>query len=549
VDPLMSDGSQRKLFELLDARHPAELRLAALTVLEHLGSLAGNQGEVLLRALEDADPQFRLRAIRAVGRLGIENALPVLLARIRLGGPESEAAAAAAAQLGPRAARALEGLMTEVPPGLRTRIAGALASGDNRTAETAAVAALADTDPNVVMAAARSIMARVPTLDRGHRRRLADLAMSRLTARGQAALSSATEEALLRLLAAVEDTRALKVLWQRAAAGGSPSVRAAALESLGRLPIRFDRAAIQVLMGCARDADFQVAAPALILLSKSKTTAAALADWIALLQAPDVATRRFALERIGNLDRLDVARAVMPLLDDSDPELRSQASTCLKQTASGNRLLAEAILNAESPERAWFLAKVYAQKGEWPKTALGKKILERAFKYLEAADRRAEALLLVFREADADKLRDLLERRALALRKEKTYVAANAYFRMLMRDPASPQALRLESALCALKVSKRDSEVEARLADPAIQQLGALIRRGTEDLADLVRSAGWLMADDLFYVGFHFIESKGTEREFGAQVLEHMLKRFPRNSLSRFAKQKLKAQGFKVGRA
>src|SRR5262249_17413694 len=96
--------------------------------------------------------------------------------------------------------------------------------------------------------------------------------------------------------------------------------------------------------------------------------------------------------------------------------------------------------------------------------------------------------------------------------------------------------------------SKRDAELEARLADPAIQQLGTLVRRGTEDLAELVRKASWLDADDLFYVGFHFIEGKGSERDFGALVLEHMLKRFPRNSLSRFAKQKLKAQGFKVGR-
>src|SRR5262249_19650211 len=103
----LSDSNQRKLLELLDAKHPAELRLAALTVLEHLGSLAGNNGKVVLEALDDTDPDFRLRAIRAVGRLGIEGALPVLLARIRQGGPESEAAAGAAAQLGPRAARAL----------------------------------------------------------------------------------------------------------------------------------------------------------------------------------------------------------------------------------------------------------------------------------------------------------------------------------------------------------------------------------------------------------------------------------------------------------
>src|SRR5215469_6169100 len=117
----MSNGSDRKLWELLDARHPAELRLSALTVLEHLGSLGANRGEAFLKALDDADPQFRLRAIRAVGRLGMESALPVLVARIRAGGQESEAAAIAAAQMGPRAARALEGLMNEVPPGLRTR--------------------------------------------------------------------------------------------------------------------------------------------------------------------------------------------------------------------------------------------------------------------------------------------------------------------------------------------------------------------------------------------------------------------------------------------
>src|SRR5206468_11794831 len=120
--------------------------------------------QVLLAALDDADPSVRLQALTAVGKLRIESALARLLERITEGGLESEVAAQAAARLGARGTNALRGLMSKVAPGLRRRIASAMGAAGTSTAETAAVDALLDSDPGVVAAAASSLISEVTSL-------------------------------------------------------------------------------------------------------------------------------------------------------------------------------------------------------------------------------------------------------------------------------------------------------------------------------------------------------------------------------------------------
>jgi hypothetical protein len=53
----------------------------------------------------------------------------------------------------------------------------------------------------------------------------------------------------------------------------------------------------------------------------------------------------------------------------------------------------------------------------------------------------------------------------------------------------------------------------------------------------------WLEPEDLFYLGFHFIEKDGSPRRFGGFVLQLLLKRSPKSKLAKDAKAKLKAAG------
>ena len=170
------------------------------------------------------------------------------------------------------------------------------------------------------------------------------------------------------------------------------------------------------------------------------------------------------------------------------------------------------------------------------------RIIEQAF--LDAGDRRADALLFVLREADNRALRDRLEERALAARKKKQYAQALVYFRLLTRDPACAADVRLEQAACALKLSGHDLAADARSGDPALEQIARLVNSHEAEACVFVQRAKWLDAGDLFYLGFHFAEKDRREKEFGGDVLRLLIKRSPRSKLARDARSKLEREGF-----
>src|SRR5438105_4707969 len=169
----MLDATGKKLLRLLRPDTGTEVRRAAVQVVGELGVRDAELNKLLCELLGDADPPLRLETIQAVGKLRIDAALPQLVARISEGGVESEAAAQAAARLGPRGTQALRELMGKVAPGLRRRIAGALTAAGAGRAETGALAALLDSDPGVVDAAARSLSGQVPSLTETQRKSLA----------------------------------------------------------------------------------------------------------------------------------------------------------------------------------------------------------------------------------------------------------------------------------------------------------------------------------------------------------------------------------------
>jgi hypothetical protein len=538
----MLDATGKKLVRLLHPDQAAEVRAAAALVAGELGVRDAELGEALGRLADDPESAVRLRAMEAGGKLRVESLLPRLLPRIEAGGPESEVAAQAAARLGAKGLKAVQDVMAAAPPGLKRRLAGALAASGTASAENAALDALLDKDSGVVDAAARSLLAEVPSLTAAHRKALADHLLELLAGKKRPALAPASESALVRVLAALDDPRAEPVFWQRVTGNGSPELRAACVQALGPRPPA-DKDKLRQLLACAADRDFRVAAPALMLLKGVPVPDRSVKDWLPLFDAPDPAARRFAVEKLGDKDQPDLAAALLRQLGHRDKGLRDQALAALAKLKSGRAALADALLDAETPDEAWNLARAQAPfvreqaKGTWDK------LFAAAGKHLEAGDRRADALLFLLREADAVRLRDAVEERAAALRKKKHYAAALAHLRALTRDPACAEAVRFEAAALTLKLSEKDLAGEARAADPSLQQFARLVHSHDVPPAERLRPTKWLDARDLFYLGFHFLEGDRGEREFGAEVLRLLQKRSPGTKLAKDARNKLRGAG------
>jgi len=526
--------NNENLLRLLDPDHPAEVRCAAALVLGELGGRDGGVGKALGACLQDDNPAVRRQAIQTVGKLRVETVLPVLLERIRTGGEEAELAARAAARLGARGTRGLQDLMPAVAPGLRRYIAAALAGGGTASSNAAVTGVLLDSDPKVVEAAVTSLIAEIPSLTGAQRRARADQLLAVAKDR-KTPHPPATVAAVVRLLAALEDPRAEEVLWEE--------VRSAALAALGKWATSPTKDHLQRLFSSAADADFRVAAPALVLLRRVPADAKSQPYWLNMLRAHDVGVRQLALEKIGDRDSAEVAAALLEQLDHAVPDLREAALARLTRTAKGREALTDALLESESPDRAWNLARAQATFAkDFPK-GWREKVFATAADYVEAADRRADALLFLLREADAADLHDRLEERAVALRKKKAYPTALLYLRLLARDPAIGFATRLELASCGLKVSAKDLAREARTTDPCLANFANLIQQDDEELLRQLGKMKWLDAEDLYYLGFHFAEHEGRAKKFAGEVLHLVVKRSARSKLAQAAKSKLRGAG------
>jgi len=538
----MAESNIKKLLHLLGPDQPAHVRTAAALVIGELGDRDGEIGAALCQYLNDPDLAVRVQVITAVGRLRIDQALPRLLQSVQAGGDEAERAAQAVAHLGVKGTRALQDLMDKVAPGLRRRIAGALAAGGTASAETAAVDALLDKDPGVVEAATRSLIGNIPSLTPHHRQALADHLLDLLKGK-KAGLASPSETAVVRLLAALDDARAEKILWDRILPPHPAEMRAAALQALGKWVEGPGKDQVKRLLACAGDVDFRVAAPALMILKTLPAAKQAPSEWLALLDAPDVTVRHFAIEKLGERDSPEIASALLKQLDHPGKFLGAQAVVRLAKMKHGRSALGEALLKAESPEKCWFLAKELAAPAKEFPTAWGAPLFPKACSWLDANDRRGEALLSLLRDLDPEGVHKRLEKRALELRKKKKYADAVNYLRLIVRDPACAPATRMELGACGLRISNHDLSGEARAADHALLQFNRLLPGYESEILAFLKKTKWLGPEDLFYLGFHFADQSGPSRKFGGQVLKLLIQRSGRTKVAQDAKRKLRSAG------
>ncbi len=536
------DVPVKKLVRLLAADQPAEVRAAAVRVLTELGVKDAEASAELIARLDDPDPAVRITAIQAAGKLKLTKALPVLLERIKGGGPEANQAADAAVKLGVDAVRKLQDLMHHIVPGLRRYIAAALTTVSAAGAE-AGVSVLLDRDPQIALAAANAIIGRIPTLPADQKKALVDELLSVATDRKKK-LPPPAELPVVKVLTALNDPTAADALWDRTQPGYSHEVRAMALGTVGGWLKTPTKEQWKRLFANAAERDFAVVAPALLILTRLPASDKQLAEWLELLHAPDAAARKLAIDKIGDKDTAEVAAGLMAQLTHPDRALRDAARGRLATLEHGRKSLVAALLAADTQDEMWQLARLIAPFAKNFAAKLRADVTARACQFLEADDHKCDPLFFLLREADPAALRDELFEKAVAERKKKDYETALQYLKLLARDPAIGFGVRLELAMVGLKLSAKNVAADSRNLDPSLRNFASAVSQDAEEAAAQIGKAKWLDADDLFYLGFHFAEQVGQEREFGLGVLRQVVKG-SKGKAAAAAKNKLKSLGVK----
>ena len=245
-------------------------------------------------------------------------------------------------------------IMQEVSPSVRSRMAAVLAKSNTGHSLVVTAQGLLDADPKVIDNTARSLAMEVPAYTPPQRHALAKFLIEALSAKR---IAPKSEAALLRCYRRL----------QRSEGGGpvpGPASCRLTRPRCGRRRCKQLRRGaepgtekrLQALLTCAGERDFSIVAGALMMLKKVAVNAKNSKHWITLLDAPDVATRRFAVEKLQGVENAEVARAMLAQLRHPDRTLREETLKALVGYDAGRSAVLDELLDAAEVDRVWFLA-------------------------------------------------------------------------------------------------------------------------------------------------------------------------------------------------
>ncbi|MCI0343738.1 MAG: HEAT repeat domain-containing protein, partial [Planctomycetales bacterium] len=517
-----------------------ELRCAALRVLGELDESGKPVLDVVRAALREGPEALRVYALAAAERLGVMEVLPDILPFLGDRAQVGRKAGEVVAGLGVRAlAHLLKGLETARGE-TRQAMLGVLGGVPGAKAEQALIRSLGDSDAEAVEGAARALSIRLGGLRGPGRRTLGDQVAALLRTRKR--LTQEAAGSSLRVLGRVGDPHYRPLLLDFAAPDQPPPVRREALLALAALPAPphgGDRLMRQLIKYVDEPDFVHVVQPALAAIQQIPTPPSLADSLQKLLDHGSPAARRIAAEKLGEVDRTPRAKALLRYFDDSDTAVREAVSAALGKMVSALAPLLQSLERVEDSEQAWRIVRVLEKQAGKVPTSAARRLLAVGTARVEKGHPTARPLLYLLRAVNPRSFRDTLLGRARQLLKQRKAAAADALCSLLAREDLDSPVSRYEMAVVKLAVSRLDASLPYRETDPALREFTELLRNGGQKVAGRVRTDRALGPQHLLYVGFHFAERGGDERNFGAELLRHVVKRYPRSPEAQVAKNKL----------
>jgi HEAT repeat protein len=279
---------------------------------------------------------------------------------------------------------------------------------------------------------------------------------------------------------------------------------------------------------------------ALDIIERLLLPASYIAQWRKLLNSKHPSVRAFAARKLAAYDKTPVNRLLLRLLDHADRQIGEIAAGALARHKGAGELLLQALARERKAEAAWRLAKILKPHSETIDKKTAKKFAALTTRDLEAGNPRHEALLYFLRNIDS-KLADSVWRDVgLKLRKARKWDKAAACLRQLAHPEGFDNEIRYDLSVCNLKLSPKELAGNLRAGDVALRGFQTLLQDKKFKLFERLKKDKALEPIDLFYVGFHFSESTGTEGQFGRNLLDYVARRWPKSKEAKAARNKLK---------
>jgi len=259
-----------------------------------------------------------------------------------------------------------------------------------------------------------------------------------------------------------------------------------------------------------------------------------------LLESPHVAVQKFALRKMGEFDSPAVVRTLVQQLDDQDTARRDAAARSLRKIPAARTALIKEFLACEEPSKAWVIAEILPiYEGKWRRDTL-EEVWKRLETALAAEERIASAHLHFLKQVDPAYTYAQFAARGDKLKKAKKYKEAVRFLAPLKEFPTWTAEDKFALAVSQLKLHAHDVVSAPCRHDPALDLFTDLYRSSAFPVFETLKKEKGLEPEDLFYLGFRFVEGASEARSLGEDVLEFLAEKYPRAKVGKNAKNKLK---------
>jgi HEAT repeat protein len=259
-----------------------------------------------------------------------------------------------------------------------------------------------------------------------------------------------------------------------------------------------------------------------------------------LVDSPHIAVQKFALRKMGEFDSPAVVRALVQQLGDPDAARRDAAARSLQKMASARTLLTKEFLACDDARKAWAIAEILPlYEGKWRRDTLDA-MWARLQTAITHEDRAQGAYLYFLKSVDVEYAYAQLATHGAQLLRKNNYREAVKFLSRLKEFPTFQAEDKYRLALAQLKLHPHAVESLARRHEPVLELFTDLYRSSAFPLLESLKKEKILEPEDLFYLGFHFVESSVDERELGKDLLAFLTSRYPRTTVGKSAKNKLK---------
>lgn len=347
----------------------------------------------------------------------------------------------------------------------------------------------------------------------------------------------------LKLLGDLKDPKGQKVLLEYVSDEHDTGIRVTAFHALMHLDGVSGKndAVAAALLPVLEEKDFpSIVSNALSVLRRLDYPVARRAALKPKLASPHPEVRRYALKILSELKAPGVVKHLVEALDDSDFGVRDQAVAALEEIpGSAKEIFAKVARTTDLSKVQQLAPLLRGQLNRLDKAAVGR-LRAKFIKLYEKKDPTSPAFFHALENVDPHGLAKSMADKAKALKEKRRYDRALSYLEMIRdKDYFSDQG-KFELASILNRTGKKSMGRSDRHADPALSLLSEIHRSSTLDLFRLLRGQPrFFKPEDLFYIGYHFSEKSGPEKELGSQLLKYLVKKSPHSKYGKLAKNKL----------